>query len=658
MADNALDLRLEKIRDDGRLDEAIVMLRKELKNSSQKLKYQNLLVHCLIQNGNLKDAKVTLEELKKHDQANAASTVWNEVRLLLASDRCKEAISLAFEGTNSHPNDVEGMIVTGACLRSDDRLDESLVWLNKALDRDPKNVDGLINKGLTELARQNIQQAAVDLVAAYNLKPGLRKIWSLVIKLQMKTGNYLVAAENLSQIIFLDADFENAFELFEVCTSKCSNLTTIKQSLANTAGTESAAPVSHLLTGITYKNEGDFQNALIALKEAVLSDPLNYRAHNYLGLTYQALNNTDEALQSFRTSIATNSEYAVAHFNMAISFAASGNSGSAISCYKTVLSLDPHNFAAYINWGALLKEQGKDQDALVIFKKAAALSPQNPDAHYNIGLMLYQSRDYSSAIVSLKKDKRLKSQTTLMKCYYKAEKEFEFYQQVDHLISKGANNAVIGSYLFRAKQRFGVTRSNPFCNNPLGYVYTSDLKTICDFEEIFVSSANEMLSSNKVEKRHQPLVLNGEQTAGNVFDQFQENTKEIKNIIFTEVEKYKLKFTNSDEGFIKAWPKEYTIKGWLVSMKSGGSISPHIHDKGWISGSIYINVPFKNEKDSGNLILSTGEKGKATHNELETKNIDVVTGSICLFPSSLLHYTVPFQATENRTVLAFDIEPA
>jgi hypothetical protein len=37
--------------------------------------------------------------------------------------------------------------------------------------------------------------------------------------------------------------------------------------------------------------------------------------------------------------------------------------------------------------------------------------------------------------------------------------------------------------------------------------------------------------------------------------------------------------------------------------------------------------------------------------------IDVVTGSLCLFPSSLHHYTVPFQEKEERIVLAFDVIP-
>ena len=44
-------------------------------------------------------------------------------------------------------------------------------------------------------------------------------------------------------------------------------------------------------------------------------------------------------------------------------------------------------------------------------------------------------------------------------------------------------------------------------------------------------------------------------------------------------------------------------------------------------------------------------------NKKDLRSIDVVTGSLCLFPSSLLHYTIPFESDEDRIVLAFDMIP-
>ena len=91
-------------------------------------------------------------------------------------------------------------------------------------------------------------------------------------------------------------------------------------------------------------------------------------------------------------------------------------------------------------------------------------------------------------------------------------------------------------------------------------------------------------------------------------------------------------------------------------MKSGGELRPHMHENGWISGSIYINVPPKSNVNNGNLVVCINDDNYllegTTPNE---KIIDVTTGVLCLFPASLLHYTIPFESKEERIVLAFDI---
>jgi hypothetical protein len=176
------------------------------------------------------------------------------------------------------------------------------------------------------------------------------------------------------------------------------------------------------------------------------------------------------------------------------------------------------------------------------------------------------------------------------------------------------------------------------------------LTSHCDFKDIFIKSATDVLTRDIVQNRSQNLLTNGIQTTGNVFNQIGNFTDEIQSILRSEIENYRMCFKDSQEGFIKSWPSDYEINGWLVSMKSGGKLAAHMHDKGWISGSVYINVPHKVNKDSGNFVV-------CLDSEKDSQSIDVVTGSLCLFPSSLLHYTIPFEADENRVVLAFDVIP-
>ena len=55
--------------------------------------------------------------------------------------------------------------------------------------------------------------------------------------------------------------------------------------------------------------------------------------------------------------------------------------------------------------------------------------------------------------------------------------------------------------------------------------------------------------------------------------------------------------------------------------------------------------------------LSKKIKSFLSKNKRQTRNIDLITGNLCLFPSSLLHHTVPFESEDDRIVLAFDVVP-
>jgi hypothetical protein len=239
---------------------------------------------------------------------------------------------------------------------------------------------------------------------------------------------------------------------------------------------------------------------------------------------------------------------------------------------------------------------------------------------------------------------------------YLSDNKSRFYNHLDYLISKNEVNAVIGSLVSRSGIKYGINRPNPFCNDPLNYVSKTDLTKRYDFENTFVKAARRVLGGDSVAYKNQGHLTNGVQTAGNFFALKGDLIASISDIIHLEIEKYRRVFENSNEGFIECWPKSYKLEGWLVSMQSGGKLASHMHDTGWITGSVYINVPAKAGTDSGNLVVAITDAKDATGG-IQSQSIDVTTGSLCLFPSSLLHHTVPFASNDVRIVLAFDVIP-
>jgi hypothetical protein len=95
-------------------------------------------------------------------------------------------------------------------------------------------------------------------------------------------------------------------------------------------------------------------------------------------------------------------------------------------------------------------------------------------------------------------------------------------------------------------------------------------------------------------------------------------------------------------------------------MQSGGHLSSHIHEEGWVSGAVYLAIP----KDSGPggqegaiELSSDGDEYPRLHDEFEKKVILPNVGDVIFFPSSVFHRTIPFSSNEERICIAFDVKP-
>ena len=383
-------------------------------------------------------------------------------------------------------------------------------------------------------------------------------------------------------------------------------------------------PFSWKILGALFGQSGRGAEALNINQIAVQLAPQDATVYNNLGNTLKGMGRLEEAEANYRQAIAITNEFAEAHSNL----------------------------------GTTLAEMGRLEDAEESYRKATTIKPDFAEAYFNLGVMFFEANKYEKAIEKFNLTNFGKSKSYLLRCLYLQDERSLFFDQLDYSINQGEINAIIGSIGCRSALRYGIEKTNLFCKDPLKYVLKTDLKIKCDFEKTFVKTAINLLNDDKIPYRAQSLLTNGRQTCGNLFNLEPELTKEIQKVIRSEVDNYKVFYKGSQEGLILNWPSDYSIFGWLISMKSGGELRPHMHEQGWLSGSVYINVPSKNKTDSGNLVVRIEEEELVSPDTKSPKNIiNVITGSLALFPASLLHHTIPFESKEERIVLAFDIIP-
>ena len=370
---------------------------------------------------------------------------------------------------------------------------------------------------------------------------------------------------------------------------------------------------------------------------------------------------SSEALIACRKTVELSPEDPGAHNNLGNILKQLARSEEAAASYAHAISLEPAFADAYSNVGIVLKELGRYKDAEISVRQAIELKPEYAEAHYNLGSILQDQGKLGAAEVSytqaiMNQPTYLEAHNSLLTCLYMQNKKAPFFKHLDALIQQDQTSAVIGSLTCRSALKYGIVKRNLFCTEPLEYVSHIDLNSYYDFEQVFCINIRHILKTKSMPHRKQSLLVSGYQTSGNLFDVENDFTVHIQKAIRLEIERYHTKFDSNEQGIMQNWPTEYSLYGWLISMQNGGEIKPHIHERGWLSGSIYINVPPKSKPDSGNLVVALGVKKDATDVSLNfQKTLNVVTGSLVLFPASLTHYTIPFEAEEDRIVLAFDV---
>jgi Flp pilus assembly protein TadD len=470
------------------------------------------------------------------------------------------------------------------------------------------------------------------------------------------------AESSFKQAIALKPDFAEAYSSLGNTLQKQLRLDEAENSYNKAIALKPGYAEAHSNLGVALQDLGRFEEAEDSFKKAIELKTDFAEAHSNLGNTLKELGRLEEAQASYTQAVALKPDFAEAHSSLGAIFKALGKSDEALASYRQAILLKPDYAEAHFNLGNTIREQGRFDEAEAGYRQAIALKPDVAEFHYNLGVTLNgQGRfdeaeaSFTQAIVLNPQD--LKAHNQLLMCLFLQDKQTAFFDKLEYLNSLEKTSAIIGSYGCRSALKYGSEKPNSFCTKPLNYVVHNDLNIQYDFEKTFVETAKSILNENQITNRTQTLLVNGNQTSGNIFDIRKDETNEIQNIIRSEVEKYRVKFQESEEGLIKKMPSEYSLYGWLISIKSGGELKPHIHTEGWLSGSIYINVPRELKGESGNLVVSLGEEGDAIDTLInEKKTINVVTGSMVLFPASLMHYTIPFESEEERIVLAFDLK--
>jgi hypothetical protein len=325
----------------------------------------------------------------------------------------------------------------------------------------------------------------------------------------------------------------------------------------------------------------------------------------------------------------------------------------------------PNEAPSYNNLGNLLYKDGSIDEAIKNLKIALSLDPNLENLHNNLADYLYIKGNYKEAI-SFYVESPKTNTAEILRCLLAQKNYNKFWELLEenineknnYLINSDYQNIKVAAISAYASEKFDVPDIYPFCPNPLDFIYKNKINffdsNITDLFKDLKLSTNTL----DTESRSQDLLKNGMQTSGNFFSDGLLG-KRLAKYVSSLLIGYKNHFSNKNCNLINHWPKNIRLNGWTIHMSDNGSISSHNHEKGWVSGSLYLQIPSDIDYDEGAIKFSLeGPRyPKINNNKAKSKTINLETGDLIMFPSSLFHSTVPFKASKKRITFAFDLAP-
>ena len=329
-----------------------------------------------------------------------------------------------------------------------------------------------------------------------------------------------------------------------------------------------------------------------------------------------------------------------------------------VKVYSEVVKMDKGSISALEGLSLCFMALKKFNEAIFNLEKILIIDKNNNQAYQLLGEIFMILENYSESLKYYKLSNLDEGKAKSLECLYFLNKDDEFREGLSFFINNKKYYPLVASLSTHYSYINSIKNEYPFCSRPLELIYEKNLYEINNFDDDYINKILKDFNNTVITRRGQNLLSGGFQSGGNFFDINSRSIDNLKKIISLEIINYKKFFSNHYDSLVTRFPKDYNLSGWIVHMKENDYLKSHIHEKGWISGSIYLNTPNESKNDEGSIKFSISGGKHKSDSKFPSKINKIKKGKLILFPSSLYHSTIPFEnSNSERVSLAFDIVP-
>lgn len=438
-----------------------------------------------------------------------------------------------------------------------------------------------------------------------------------------------------------------------------------------------AAPAALQRKATSLYEAGRFAEALRVCRELLAAAPDRPDIHGFAGMTALKAGEHAEAVKHYRRAVALRPDYAEAHYNLGNALKYLGRLDEAAQAYLTAAGIRPDLAPAHHNLGNVWQSLERYEDAAAAYYRALEIMPEAVESRRNLGIALQKLGRIDDAETAFRRAIEIKPDWLPL-----------YNNLTTALLEKNEPAAAVvvcDEWLGRAPANTEALAFKCVALNEAGDY--SRLGELLDFERFVhetrvqrpagyddLAAFNAALAAHvcshptlKVPPENAPTYHHPKlQITEELLVEPKGPMAELEQAMHGAVEDYRRAVSGGREHpFVDAWPARWRLTSWSVVLNGQGNLVPHIHLDGYLGGVYYVELPevidAGVDDDEGRRPgwLEIGRSPMEVQNVAapHMRAIKPEEGLMLLFPSYFYHDTVPFESTQRRISIAFDLVP-
>ncbi len=328
--------------------------------------------------------------------------------------------------------------------------------------------------------------------------------------------------------------------------------------------------------------------------------------------------------------------------------------------------LAPDSAKVHDNRGYILNGLGRTDEAILAFQQAVALEPENPTFLFNIGNLLCSTARTSDAIAFLRRaieaaPDHLSAHQQLGGELLKVGDAAGARRHFDLCIASGQVNAAIVSHLMVALSELGEHKAVNSLTDFDRFVVPAEMTATPGFDslrDLNAALARWIVASTT--QHADKTTVNGVDT-GELLAASDPAVAVLRDFVEGQIDRRLKSLPDPGHLFGRSAPRQWRTQSWGVRMWKQGYQVTHIHQKAWLSGVYYVQLPDSVQKHAhdheGWIEFGRGPDHLYRSSTPDLRLIQPREGLLLSFPSYLWHRTIPFASEQERFSIAFDVIP-